>query len=154
MSVVRSPSSPPAPLCRPKSLTLDGSRTAASFRAGEVARGFRVRAPARHEARLRGAASLQAATRAMSLPELALCLGVTSDRVAAEVLSGQRVISAGEVADLLPTDVATRHFVDVLRGRYQRELARQDLPEQLRLRLRLALTHLDALLVVGSGDAA
>lgn len=105
----------------------------------------KLRHPLRIKAREYGAKSLYLAAKQVSDAELGEHVSGARDE-GPSVRSGGLVLTAAEVGLLLPFEVATKHLVDVLKERLVRESANGGDSERL-LRIRLALTHAEALLV-------
>ena len=129
-AALRPSSPPPAPALRAKSLG-------------------KLRNPARFEARKIGVAAMYRATQRISDSQLGERLGGADD--GAQVRTGALVLTTHEAALLLPFDVFVALVDDALRSRIVSMLAANDCASDSALRLRLALTHLDALAALRLG---
>ncbi len=109
----------------------------------------KLRHPGRLDARRRGVEALYRASRHLSDSKLGAELGGTDD--GAQVRTGAVVLTPHEVALLLPLDVAADVLADALRERVVRELSADVIDANLELRLKLVLTHLDALAALRPG---
>lgn len=132
-----------APSSRPPPRPASGPIDLRPLRAKSLGK---LRLESRLHARRVGADSLARAAAHRANHEIGEHLG--GEARGAEARTGALVLTAAEVALLLPLDVGAQHLLDVLRERVIRELARPDLSRDEVQRLRLALTHLDALSVV------
>lgn len=109
----------------------------------------KLRHPGRLAARTLGVAATYRASRHLSDSRLGAELGGAND--GAQVRTGALVLTTHEAALLLPLDVAHELLADALRERVVRELSKDELNANDELRLRLVLTHLDALAALRPG---
>ncbi len=103
----------------------------------------KLRLPARQAAREFGAAALESAAAKSSNGELGRHLG--GDMAGAQARTGALVLTVGEVAFLLPLDVAFGHLAECLRERVARESTSGAGTPEDTVRFRMALMHLDSL---------
>lgn len=129
-AAVRPSEFPPAPPLRAKSLG-------------------KIKNPRRFEARQRGVISFNRAARHVSNSKLGAFAASeeTRDIEGARLKTGATVFTLAEVIFLTPLDVATTHIVDLLKQRIvELSIADDSNDSEAKLRRRLALTHLEALL--------
>ena len=109
----------------------------------------KIRNKARFDARSVSVRSLYRAARAASDSELGAFVDEPGQRSieGARVRTGSTVLMPAEVALLLPLGVGIPHLVDCIKERLVRESIHDASNDgEKRLRIRLALTHVDALL--------
>ena len=103
----------------------------------------KLRLPERQMAREFGAVAFEAAAANASNAELGRNIG--GEHAGAQARTGALVLTLGEVALLMPVDVAFAAVAEALRERIVRESVDAEASDEDRVRYRMALMHLDSL---------
>lgn len=145
MSALRSPL-PAPPSSAPRAKALGRLPIDKPLRGGNVRHLGTARAAARQA--WAGHLSERLGAAGVSNREIAQAFENSSERFGAEVRAGAAPVTPGEVVQLLPFPTGALALLDVVRARVLGELVSLELPESRQARLRLVLTHIDAIAVL------